>query len=45
MGDNMKVTISKPPSEKALKNCIKVLLDIIEKNNLYDKYLPLKVSK
>jgi len=41
----MKVIISKQPSEKALKNCIKILLDIIERNNLYDKYLPQKASK
>lgn len=41
----MKVTISKPPSDKALENCAKILLDIIEKNNLYDKYLTQKASK
>jgi hypothetical protein len=41
----MKVTVSKRPSDQAIKNFTKLLLEIIEQNNLYDKYLPQKASK
>jgi len=41
----MKVTCSNRPSDEAIKNFTKKLLELIEKYNLYEKYLPLKTSK
>jgi len=41
----MKVNSTNKPSDQAIKNFTKMLLDIIERYNLYDKYLPNKASK
>jgi len=40
----MKVTETNEPSIQAIRNSIKILLEIIECNKLYDKYLPNKAS-
>lgn len=38
----IEVIVNKRPSDQAIKNFTKILLEIIERNNLYDKYLPQK---
>jgi len=41
----IEVIVNKRPSDQAIKNFTKKLLEIIEQYNLYDKYLPIKASK
>jgi len=41
----MIVTCTNKPSDQAIENFTNKLLELIEKYNLYEKYLPLKTSK